>query len=211
VTNGLIYGVSRGIHVLPWEHAAIAYLLYSGYSRVRYGLLPAGWPVLVVVFASQLPDLIDKPLAWQFGLIPSGRSLAHSVFVAVPLVIVVSAIARRRDRAAMGAAFAIGYLSHLATDAVPLYPGAGTSFESILWPLVSQEHVPRQYDGVIEPTIAILSSGLSSMLVPSVNAIGSVGMVVVMAAVWLRDGKPGLQEIGWLLCWPIGALRGVVG
>ncbi len=194
--------------MLPWEHAAIAYLLYSGYSRVRYRSLPAGWPVLVVLFASQLPDLIDKPLAWQFGLIPSGRSVAHSIFVAVPLVIVVSAIARRRDRAAMGSAFAIGYLSHLATDAVPLYPGAGTSFESILWPLVSQDHVPRQYDGVIEPTIAILSAALSSILTltPTPNAIVGLGLVGLMAAVWIRDGTPGLREIGVLLRWPISAL-----
>ena len=78
--------------MFPWEHAAVAYLLYAGYARWHDGTAPGGWAVLVVLVASQLPDLIDKPLAWQFGLLPSGRSLAHSVFVAVPVVVVVVAL-----------------------------------------------------------------------------------------------------------------------
>lgn len=198
--------------MLPWEHAAIAYLLYSGYSRFRYDEPPAGWPVLVVLFASQLPDLIDKPMAWQFGLFPSGRSVAHSVFVGVPLSLVVLELARRREALPLGAAFAIGYLSHLATDAVPLYPGASTSFESILWPLVIYEPHAEYPDGFVERTLEILlgTNPIPALQDPGATATVGVAMSAVLIVVWILDGTPGLRELGILLRLPVKTMRSVL-
>lgn len=190
--------------MLPWEHAAIAYLLYTGYTHWRYSEPPQGWPVLVVLFASQLPDLIDKPLAWQFGILPSGRSLGHSVFFGIPLSLAVVGLARRYGTPELGTAFAIGYLSHLATDAVPLYPGAPTNVGSILWPLVSQE--PTHYhEGFLERTLAILIGDYPSLLEsePSLNVLIGVGLVGVMVAIWIYDGAPGLRETIIILRWPV--------
>lgn len=195
--------------MLPWEHAAVAYLLYSGYSRVRYGEPPKGWPVLIVLFASQLPDLIDKPLAWHFGVLPSGRSLAHSIFVGVPLSALVLGLAHRRGRPELGSAFTIGYLSHLATDAVPLYPSASTSFESILWPLFDQEYSHHHHEGFLELTIDILIGNYPSLFTadPDANVLIAIAIVGVMLLVWIVDGAPGVQETVRLVRWPIDLVR----
>ncbi|WP_425601077.1 metal-dependent hydrolase [Halosolutus halophilus] len=72
-------------------------------------------------------------------LLPSGRALTHSLVVAVPFSGVVLAIARRYGKPTLGVAFAIGYLSHLATDAVARSPGGSTSVESVFWPIVGSD------------------------------------------------------------------------
>jgi hypothetical protein len=82
----------------PPGHVAIAYLLYRAYVGVRPGVEPSGVPVLVLVFGSLLPDLVDKPLAWYLGAIPTGRTLAHSLFVLVPLSVAIYLLARRYGR-----------------------------------------------------------------------------------------------------------------
>ncbi len=195
--------------MLPWEHAAISYLLYTAYSRLRYDEPPHGWAVLVVLFASQRPDLINKPLAWQFGLIPSGRSVAHSVCAGVPVSVLTIGIARRRGVPELGSAFAIGYLSHLATDAVPLYPESSTSFESILWPLRSYEESSEYNAGFLAHTIEIVGGELAALvaLEPSLNTIIGMGMVAVTLAVWVLDGTPGISESIRILLVPFRVLH----
>ncbi|MFC4438588.1 MULTISPECIES: metal-dependent hydrolase [Natrialbaceae] len=195
----------------PWEHAAVAYLLYAGYTRWRTGTAPAGWAVLVVLFASQLPDLLDKPLAWQFALIPSGRSLAHSVFVAVPLALVVLAVARRHEATPLGVAFTIGSLSHLATDAVSLYPGGSTSPATVLWPLVSYESATDA--AASDSTAAAQTGDILLGAYPSLVALEPTGEVLVrlgivgMAGlVWVHDGRPGVRELTCVLRWAIAVM-----
>lgn len=194
--------------MFPWEHAAIAYLCYAGYARWRDGMAPTGWPVLVVLGASQLPDLIGKPLAWQVGLFPSGRSLAHSVFVAVPVAVVVLSLARRHDRTPLGVAVAIGVLSHLATDAVALYPGGSTSLESVLWPLATYESsvtTGGTEAGAVEHTGGILVSAYPSLITgePTLEVVVRLGLVGLAGCVWLADGRPGIRELRYLIRWPI--------
>ena len=41
--------------------------------------------MLALAIGTQLPDLIDKPLTYQFAVLPSGRSLGHSLFFAAVL------------------------------------------------------------------------------------------------------------------------------
>ncbi len=50
----------------------------------------------VLAFGAVLPDLVDKPLAWQFDLFETGYAVAHSAFVVVPALFVVYVLARRR-------------------------------------------------------------------------------------------------------------------
>lgn len=183
--------------MLPWEHAAVAHLCYSGYAWWRYDDPPEGWPALVVFFASQLPDLIDKPLAWYFHLLPSGRSLGHSIFVGLPLSGIVFGLARRHDESPLGSAFAIGYLSHLATDAVPLYLGGSTSFESVLW-LVRQYDPPSYHrGGFAERLVDTLSGDYASLveLETTVNVLVGILMIGAMSLVWILDGRPGIREL----------------
>jgi hypothetical protein len=197
--------------MLPWEHAAIAYLLYSGYARWRLGELPAGWPVLVVLFASQLPDLIDKPLAWEFGILPSGRSLAHSVFFGIPLSAVVVGIASRRGEPTVGSAFAIGYLSHLATDALPMYPGASLDLGDVLWPLVGDESSSSSHEqDFLERTVYLLTRNSPSALELSPELVLGLVFPGIALLVWNLDGRPGVRKTLFLFRLPIAAVRALV-
>ncbi|MFC7198031.1 metal-dependent hydrolase [Halospeciosus flavus] len=120
----------------PWEHLAVGYvavsILFRWHGR-RVGALDA----VAVGVGAAFPDLVDKPLAWAFDVLPSGTSVAHSVFVAVPLAVAVWFVAARRDRRSVGAAFAVSYLLHLPSDALygPLTDG-GFSIRAFLWPFV---------------------------------------------------------------------------
>lgn len=122
----------------PWEHLAAGYLLYSGYVRLRRRRPPDANAVLVLAVATQLPDLVDKPLAWLLGILPTGTSLAHSALLAGPLVFLFFLLARRVGRPALGSAFAIGYTSHLLGDVAYRHFVEDESLGFLLWPLVPQ-------------------------------------------------------------------------
>ncbi|MDL5362180.1 metal-dependent hydrolase [Halalkalicoccus sp. NIPERK01] len=166
----------------PWEHAALAYVLYSALTR-RRGRSPGDVATLWVLVASQLPDLIDKPLAWTFGVVHSGRMLAHAPVVAVPLCVLVYWYFSRRSTPEYGVAFGVGYLSHVAGDAVgSALVGEYAYARFLLWPLVSvpvddQESVLGEVVDGLSPSPWLLVSGL-------------VGVAVV--GLWIADGKPGL-------------------
>ena len=159
---------------MPAEHATVAVLPVGAYLLLRRRRLPAGDLVVVLLFASQLPDLIDKPLAWIFGVIPSGRMVAHSIVVATPVILSVLVVTRRLDRLGHGVAFGWGYLSHVAGDFAPVY-ALGTDyyyFPNLLWPLLSAnpdrssgmgDHVPGLlFDSGLEVAVIV---GLLSYVV----------------------------------------------
>jgi len=127
--------------MFPWTHAAFGYALFVLLAGALVALGLRGRlskaELLAVVFATQLPDLVDKPLAWWFALIPSGRSLAHSLVLAVPLSLAVLAVARHRGHAEVGLAFAVGYASHLVGDVyVAVYYWRVEEFTFLLWPVL---------------------------------------------------------------------------
>lgn len=103
----------------PWGHAAVGYLLYTAYTRLQYGRSPDDISTVLLLLGTQLPDLIDKPLAWTLALLPSGRSLGHSLLVLIPLSILVYLLAARYRHTEWGSAFAIGALSHAVIDVLP--------------------------------------------------------------------------------------------
>lgn len=98
--------------MMPWEHSIVGYIKYSLFIHLLYRDSPTGIGTLLVVFASLLPDLLDKPLAWQFGIFADGGGYAlfHSVFLAVPLSIVVLLLAYYRGRPRIGWTFGVGYV-----------------------------------------------------------------------------------------------------
>jgi membrane-bound metal-dependent hydrolase YbcI (DUF457 family) len=116
----------------PPEHVAIAYLLYHACVGVRSDVGVRGVPVLILLFGSLFPDLVDKPLAWYLGALPTGRTLTHSLLVLVPLSIVVYLLARRHGRDEYGVAFAVGALSHSLIDALPALWDPETDAASLL-------------------------------------------------------------------------------
>ena len=173
----------------PLGHAAIAYLLYSLFTRTRLTDAPTALPAFIVLFGSQFPDLVDKPLAWYFGVLPTGRTLAHSLLVLIPLSLLLYAIARRYGRPEYGIAFAIGALSHALVDAVPALWGE-TDPAFLLWPLVSVE----PYEEGAPTVLSLLQQSIGEpyFLVEFVLAL-------VALSVWNRDGRPGLGSLRSLL------------
>lgn len=180
----------------PLGHAAVAYLLYSLWMRTtRDGAafrIPgaegsASIAVAFLLVGSQFPDLIDKPLAWYLGVLPTGRTLAHSLFFVVPVVVVVGVITARHDRLEReyGIVFGIGAISHVLVDAVPALWG-GSDWYHLLWPLTSVEPYESGAPSVIDLFVASL--GDPFFLLEFVLA----GVALV---VWYRDGYPGLSLV----------------
>lgn len=128
-----------GPRMWPIGHVAGAYLLFGLYQRWQLGARPGELTVLILVGGSLLPDLLDKPLAWYVGVLPTGRSLSHSLLLIVPLCAVVAVYTYRMDRSEWGVAFAIGALSHLLLDALPALWRTDASADFLLYPVLPVE------------------------------------------------------------------------
>jgi len=132
----------------PWGHAILAYgvvtLLMILYRRRSLG----GAEAVAVVIGSQIPDLIDKPLGWTLGLLPSGRSLGHSLFTWVVLSALLVLLLRRLDRQSLALPVIGGFLVGILTD-VPRAVLAGdfSMATFLLWPVLPSP----VYD--VEPSI----------------------------------------------------------
>ena len=192
----------------PWGHLAVGYVLYSLGTRARTGESPDGWNVVALAIGTQFPDLVDKPLAWWLGVLPGGRTLAHSLLVAVPLVVLVAALARRYDAGPRATAFAVGYLSHLAGDAlVPALVGSPRELAFLLWPAtptVVYDDPPLLAD--LSLTRAAVADFLAATLAPgglaavvalltSPVVLADLGVVAALVALWLADVLPPLPEV----------------
>lgn len=160
----------------PWGHAAVGYLAYAALTIGRRRRTPTTDETLVVLLATQLPDLIDKPLAWYFDVLPSGRSLGHSLLTAVVLIGVAAVLANRYGRRDLGAPFGVGYLLHVVTD-VPseVLRGelAGSTF--LLWPLLPAPTYGAE-QGVTAHVLGID---------PTPWFLVQIGLFLAVAAVWI--------------------------
>lgn len=174
----------------PWGHLAAGYLVYSVYCRFVADGRPPGLATVVALLGTQAPDLLDKPLAWTFAVLPSGRSLGHSLVVAAVVLPVLWWVAGRRDARPLAAAFAVGYLTHLLTDA--LYPLLALDLKAVTflgWPLLP---VPAYGE-----TYAILEYFLTLQFTPELAF--ELLLVLVASVVWHVDGRPGLATVR---AWP---------
>lgn len=171
----------------PWGHLAVAYLLYAMIVRLR-GNRQQLLPLVAVIFGSQLPDLVDKPLAWTFAILPNARSLMHS-FITIMLVLIVSYwVSQRFQREDIVFGLGVGMVSHILMDPDPsvvvgLLQGEWEQLQwmtYVLWPLLP------------EPPY---SPDLSFMRVFSAFRFGLFELFefVLFAAaviVWLRSNTP---------------------
>ncbi len=195
----------------PWEHAVIGYLAYSLFCHAVYRDSPGAAGTLVVVFASVLPDLIDKPLAWEYGVFETGYALGHSIFFAVPLAIAVGWLARVVGRPRLGIAFGLGYLLHLPADVVPIYLTRGElPIERILWPVRPAASGGHRHDFLGRATEMILEywQGIAAGEL-STYEWGVLGLSAFVLALWLYDGAPVLRELlaaPWRLVGLLGRL-----
>jgi hypothetical protein len=174
----------------PWGHLAVGYLIYAALSRWRFDEPPSAAATVAVAFGTQFPDLVDKPLAWTFQVLPSGRSLAHSLLTATVVCVLVYVYARRHGWARPAVAFAVGYLSHPFADALsPVLAGEYDYVRYLGWPVLDQP--PYDTSGGFAAQFADLE--------PSAAVLAGTVLVGFALVVWLRDGRPGLAALReWL-------------
>lgn len=171
----------------PWGHAATGYLLYASYTRFRYNRSPDGPPTLLLLFGTQLPDLIDKPLAWTLPVLPSGRSLGHSLLVLVPLSLLVYVLAIRYRDANWGSAFAIGVLSHTVVDVLPAaIRGEFEYTTSLMWPLLPAPPFDEQGRTIVGHFLAIE---------PTPLLVFEILLTAIALIVWWQEDRPGMDTI----------------
>lgn len=169
--------------MFPWTHAAFGYGLLLVLTFVLSRRISRAELVAVLV-GTQFADVVDKPLAWWFGVVPSGRSLAHSLLVAVPLSALVLAVAWHRSHPEVGTAFGLGYASHLVGDtAVAFYYWRPEEFTFLLWPLLPaypyDEFVGfADFAGNVEVTTTLLITLVGGVL------FGLVFLVQFVRAPW---------------------------
>ena len=184
----------------PWGHLAVGYLCYAIYTRYRYDEHPAGVPAVVLAVATQLPDLIDKPLAYTLGVLPEGRALAHSLLFAVPVCGLALWVAWRASgwRGRVGSAFTLGYATHLFGDSVWSLLGLDfVNLTFLAWPLLPAPDYDTKSFG---PHLDQFMESIETLTLASPFLMEWVlfGLVV---GLWLSHRAPPLPSI-------VGALRG---
>lgn len=184
--------------MMPWTHAVFGYIAFSLTSHALARTAPTTRETALVVFGALFPDLIDKPLAWQFGLF-GGRTLAHSVFLAFPLSAAAIVVAARRGRPRLGLAFATGYLLHLPGDLLPEFLSSGRlEISTLLWPVTDggggrADSFVREFMVNVVPYVrglgaAILSGDLSGQL------LALFSLWALTFVLWVYDGMPVLRD-----------------
>ncbi|NKE34984.1 metal-dependent hydrolase [Natronococcus sp. JC468] len=169
----------------PLGHAAVGYLLYTLATRSRFDQPPGQIAVLALLVGTQFPDLLDKPLAWYLAVLPTGRTLAHTLLVLLPVSVAAVALARRTARAEYGIAFALGALAHTLADAAPSLWGAADP-NHLLWPLTPVE----PYESGAPSVIGLFRESLGDPYFLLEFALAAVAL-----ALWRRDGAPGLAAV----------------
>lgn len=176
----------------PWGHVAVGYLLYSSIVHIRQGRPPDGLAVAALVLGTQFPDLVDKPLAWSFGVLPGGRSLMHSLVTLSVLAVVVHAVARRTGQTDLSFAFILGAFTHPFVDGLkPLLVGEFQYINYLLWPLLGVE-LPEYYGFrfvVFEPLELLLGYEPIDLDV-TLYMIVQLTLFAAAAVLWWRDGAP---------------------
>jgi hypothetical protein len=177
----------------PWGHLAVGYLCYIAWLRVRgaSNRTQTGATLVAVAFGSQFPDIIDKPLAWTVPLLPSGRSLAHSLIIATIVIAIVYRVSQEYGHEDAAIAFGIGYVAHTVSDLGPtviwgLLQGDISQLEwtsYLLWPVLASP--PYPLDSSFQEHIVALQ--LDSYVVFQFCLVG------VALAVWTVSGVPGLR------------------
>lgn len=179
--------------MLPWEHLAVGYLGYTLWTHVRHDRGPTGPTALAVAVASLLPDLVDKPLGWGLGVLPS-VGLGHSLL----FVGAVTASTWFLVGGRFALPVVVGLLSHLLGDVVyPLVLGRGLRYTFVLWPFAGGGSTGSS--GFLSQVRYWLSNYVA--FVTSPEGIAYLGFEIVLVGtgllLWAADGFPGLAPASY--------------
>jgi hypothetical protein len=173
----------------PWEHVALGYLLYSPLLRLVTRRGPDSRAAGLLAFGAVLPDLIDKTLSWGLGVFPTGYAIGHSVFVAVPVGLLLLAA----YWSARTGAFVAGYWSHLLGDIVdPIRSGGAVTVSRVLWPIFIGEPYEESLGlgrGVVYFTEFVRELPETDLTSPAILYLLLPAFALL---IWLVDGAPGV-------------------
>lgn len=123
--------------MFPHEHFIVAIVPVVAYVILSDRRLPTIHLVGLVFLGSQFPDLVDKPLAHQFVVLPSGRVFMHSIPVVLPFLLLLGVYGWKTDRLGASVAFAFAHLSHVFTDHHTALLGSNPQLPpELLWPIL---------------------------------------------------------------------------
>jgi len=118
----------------PWGHLGLGYLLALP-LLVRLDLDGDYVALTALAVGTQLPDLVDKPLAWTFDVLPYGRAAMHSLLVLGAAAVVVLGVLRS---VRVAAPLLAGWATHVVGDVVyPLAEGSFGEVTFLAWPLLA--------------------------------------------------------------------------
>jgi len=162
--------------VLPPGHFLVAAVPATVYLIWQDRQLP-GWTALFVIgVGSQFPDLIDKPLAHLFFLLPNGRVGAHSLPIAIPIAGIALSVAWRLNRRRAGGLFVFAYATHLFADYYRVLFSPDPQLPpGLLWPLVPP------LPGRLEPRWA----GPNSINVKLWSLFSAIVLLVGIVRLWV--------------------------
>lgn len=168
--------------MLPLGHVAVAYAVFS--LTRRNGSTPTTGTTMAVVVGSQLPDVVDKPLAWGLHLLPTGRTLGHSLLTAGVVVLLLwYTLPVRRN---LVVALAVGWCSHTIADMLTtMLAGATPSWGTLLWPLTPVPPYETELSAVAR---------ISAVDVLAVSVL-ELSLFSVAVLLWYRDGRPGIDTL----------------
>lgn len=169
----------------PLGHAAVGYLVYSLGADRDWFAAPSATVVLALLLGTQVPDLVDKPLAWYLPVLPAGRSLGHSLLLLVPIAVAAVGIAIAIDRSAIGVALAVGLLAHPLVDVVPVLWDGGATWRFLLWPVLEIQGYPEGAPSILGMVRADADDPWFHL------EFVLAGLALVR---WRRDGTPGLSR-----------------
>ncbi|WP_254272353.1 metal-dependent hydrolase [Haloarcula marina] len=169
----------------PWGHAAVGYLLYALLVRSN-GRTPAGSSVIALGLGTQFPDLVDKPLGWTLGLLPGGRSLAHSLLTLTVLAAVLWYVGHRYRRQDLTFPFLFGSVSHVLSDGLyAALEGNYGDLSYLLWPVLPVPEADVEQSFLAHFAELTLSSTVTFEIV----------LFVAATVIWVVDGAPGLWTL----------------
>ncbi|WP_396276125.1 metal-dependent hydrolase [Haloarcula sp. 1CSR25-25] len=181
----------------PWEHLSVSYIAYSIAVRGSRRRAPSPTESYALLVGALFPDLVDKPAGWYFHVFPSGVSVAHSVFIAVPLSLTILLVCRYWDYPGVGTGFGVGYLLHLPQDAVygTITSGSSPTYRVFLWPVAPLQS--DTYGGFLANVRHYFGSYRELLADP--NAVWFVGFEILLLSVavflWFVDGAPGWKVV----------------
>lgn len=176
----------------PWEHLAFGYIVYSILARTRTRWLPSDAAVIALAVATQFPDLVDKPLAWTFGVFQSGIAMGHSLLFVIPVSLLSLYVAARIGKPGVGLGVTTGLLTHIAGDVLyPVLTGDGIAIRYFMWPLYrapggESDGFLLAFEDLLLSFVTFLS-GPTGMLYLAFEGL----LLGVAVGLWIADDFPG--------------------